>query len=570
MSSIARSLSVRFASLSALAIFLAACGGLPAATVAPTQPAAKPTTASAAAPAATAPAAASAATAPAAKPTAASAAAPGATAPAAAQTSPLKSSKDTLTVVFQANQGSLDPHFAATNQELLVIRNIYSSLLKYKPDTTELTGDLATSWDSSPDGLTYAFKLRQDVEWQKGFGHFTANDVKGSFDRLRAPETKSPFAGAISMLKEVQVVDEYTAKFILSQPYAAFPHLLTNYRAGPIVNVKAVQQFGKDYDWNPVGTGPYQFESGIPKQEAIVTAFDKYYGGVAPIKRVVTRTIPDINAQVVGLENGQYDMMYVAPEDPAVVGRLTGKGFVRTKFSRNLPEVLLMNVTVKPFDDLKVRQAIAYAIDRQQIIDLAYADAAKPWYSPVPEGFFGATTDVPKFEYDVKKSKQLLSDAGYPNGLDVTLNVYDTQKLASDVLSELLKQVGIRVTQEVLDQPTFIGRVIQNQGINFAMHCCVRQPDADIILSDMFSPKFRGAIYISHADLEAELAAARTELDVAKRQQMYVDLQKKIVNDVYMVPVAMVLDRAMQVGTLKGMPTVEALWGLDFTRLYFQ
>jgi peptide/nickel transport system substrate-binding protein len=482
----------------------------------------------------------------------------------------VKSSKDTLTIVFQANQGSLDGHFAATNQELLVTRNIYSSLLKYKPDTTELTGDLATSWDSTPDGLSYTFKLRQDVEWQKGFGHFTAADVKGSFDRLRAPETKSPFAGAISMLQEVQVVDDYTVKFILSQPYAAFPHLLTNYRDGPIINVKAVQQFGKDYDWNPVGTGPYQFESGVPKQEAIVTAFDKYYGGVAPVKRVVTRTIPDINAQVVGLENGQYDMMYVAPEDPAVAKRLTDKGFVRTKFSRNLPEVLLMNITVKPFDDLKVRQAIAYALDRQQLIDLVYADAAKPWYSPVPEGFFGATTDVPKFEHDVNKAKQLLTEAGYPSGLDVTLNVYDTQKLASDVLSEQLKQVGIRVTQEALDQPTFIGRVIQNQGINFAMHCCVRQPDADIILSDMFSPKYRGAIYISHADLEADLALARKELDVAKRQQMYVDLQKKILDDVEMIPVAMVLDRSMNVSSLKGMPSVEPLWGLDFTRLYFQ
>src|SRR5207249_604388 len=159
---------------------------------------------------------------------------------------------------------------------------------------------------------------------------------------------------------------------------------------------------------------------------------------------------------------------------------------------------------------------------------------------------------------------------GFPDGLDVTLNVYDTQKLASDVLSEQLKQVGIRVTEEVLDQPTFIGRVIQNQGINFALHCCVRQPDADIILSDMFSPKLRGAIYISHADLEADLAAARKELDVNKRQQMYVDLQKKIMNDVYMVPLAMLNDRAINVASLKGMPSVEAIWGLDLTRLYFQ
>jgi peptide/nickel transport system substrate-binding protein len=556
---------MRFASLCALALFVAACGGAAQPTAPPTQvPAAaatsvpqaqgKPTTAPAAAPAATSPAAAG---------------APAATAAPAAAGAP-KSSNDTLTIVFQPNQGSLDPHFAATNQEMLVIRNIYNGLLKYKADTTEIVGDLATSWDMTPDGLTYTFKLRQDVEWQKGFGHFTANDVKGSFDRVKSPETKSPFAGSISMLKEVQVVDDYTVKLILSEPYAAFPQLLTDYRAGPIVNVKAVQQFGKDYDWNPVGTGPYQLESGTPKQEAIVTANDKYFGGPPPIKKVITRTIPDVNAQVVGLENGQYDMLSQAPDDPAITKRLTDKGFVRAKFSRNLPEVLLMNITVKPFDDPKVRQAIAYAVDRQQIIDLALADVAKPWYSPVPEGFFGTTTDVPKYEHDVNKAKQLLAEAGYPNGVDVTMNVYDTQKGVSDVLLEQLKQVGIRATEEMLDQPTFIGRVIQNQGINFAAHCCQRQPDADIILSDMFSPKLRGAIYVSHADLESDLAAARRELDPTKRQQMYVDLQKKIMNDVLMVPLAMVNDRSMTVPTLKGMPTLEAIWGLDFTRLYFQ
>jgi ABC-type transport system substrate-binding protein len=195
---------------------------------------------------------------------------------------------------------------------------------------------------------------------------------------------------------------------------------------------------------------------------------------------------------------------------------------------------------------------------------------AKPWYSPVPEGYAYVANDLPRYDHDPAKAKQLLADAGYPNGLDVTLNVYDTQKLASDVIAEQLKEVGIRANEEVLDQPTFIGRVIQNQGINFALHCCVRQPDPDIILSDMFSPKLRGAIYISHADLESDLAAARKELDTTKRAQMYADLQKKIISDVMMIPLAMVSDRSMNTASLKGMPTLEALWGLDLTRLYFE
>jgi len=521
----------------------------------------------AAAPPAPAPTPPAAAQPPAAAPT--TAAAPAATAqPAAAQPTAAKpSGKDTLTIVFQANQGTLDPHFAATNQEMLIIRNVYNALLKYKPDSVELTGDLATSWDVSPDGLTYTFKLRQDVDWQKGFGHFTANDVKASFDRVKNPETKSPFAGSISMLKETQVVDDYTVKMILSEPYAAFPHLLTNYRAGPIVNMKAVQQFGKDYDWNPIGTGAYQFESGVPKQEAIIVASESYKGTPPAIKRVVTRTVPDVNAQVVGLENGQYDMQYLAPDDPVVVKRLEDKGFVRSLYSRNLPSQLLMNVTVKPFDDLRVRQAIASSIDRQQYVDLVYPGIGKPWYSPVPEGYSYVATDLPRYDKDVNKAKSLLAEAGYPSGLDLTMNVYDVQKTASDVIAEQLKQAGIRVKEEVLDQPTFIAAVVQDKGINFAVHCCVRQPDPDIILSDMFSPKGRGAIYISHADLETDLAAARKELDTKKREQLYAELQKKIIQDVLQIPLAMIPDRSMHVSSLKGMPKLEALWGLDLSRL---
>ncbi|MBV9172143.1 MAG: hypothetical protein JOZ81_18890 [Chloroflexi bacterium] len=147
--------------------------------------------------------------------------------------------------------------------------------------------------------------------------------------------------------------------------------------------------------------------------------------------------------------------------------------------------------------------------------------------------------------------------------------MYDTQKLASDVLSEQLKQVGIRVNEEVLDQPTFISRVVTDKGINFALHCCQRQPDPDIILSDMFSPKYRGAIYVSHADLENELAAARRELDTNKRAQLYADLQKKIANDVDMIPLAMVDAQVLSSASVKGFPSLEALWGMDLTRLSF-
>src|SRR5262249_14413998 len=118
-----------------------------------------------------------------------------------------KSTKDTLSIVSATHQATLDPHFAITTQDLLFTRNIYNALVKFKPNSIEFEPDLATSWTISKDGLEYTFKLRRDVEWQKGYGKFTAADVKGSFDRLLDPNTKSPFAGSMRMLKQAAVID---------------------------------------------------------------------------------------------------------------------------------------------------------------------------------------------------------------------------------------------------------------------------------------------------------------------------------------------------------------------------
>ena len=133
-----------------------------------------------------------------------------------------KTTKDTLNVVGATHQATLDPHFAITTQDLIFTRNIYNALVKFKPNSIEFEPDLATSWTVSRDGLEYTFKLRRDVEWQKGYGKLTAADVKGSFDRLLDPATKSPFAGSMRMLKEAVVVDDATVKLVLKEPYAGF------------------------------------------------------------------------------------------------------------------------------------------------------------------------------------------------------------------------------------------------------------------------------------------------------------------------------------------------------------
>ncbi|MBV9581650.1 MAG: ABC transporter substrate-binding protein [Chloroflexi bacterium] len=482
------------------------------------------------------------------------------------------SSQDTLTFVNGSPEGGLDPQFGGTDMEAIATRNIYSSLVKYKPNSTDFTGDLATSWDVSADGLQYTFHLRNDVDWQKGFGHLTANDVKYTLDRVRDPATHSPSAGLYVMIKDVQVLDDYTVRVDLTSAYSAFLHLLTNLRAGSILNQKAVEQYGADYAWNPVGTGPYQFVSYVPNRETVLELNDKYYGSPPSIKRLVIETVPDANAAIAGLETGTYDFLeQTSFYDPATVQRLKDEGYAAPLVNRYSPSVLLMNVTVPPWNDIRVRQAIAYAVDRQQYVDLAYPGMGKPWYSPVPEGYFGSTQDVPHYEHDVARAKELLTQAGYPNGLDMTFNVWDLVTLNSNVLAEQLKQVGIRAQLDVVDTPTFIQHVLNNQGVNFAVECCVNPPDADTILSQWFVAANHSGAYISkYPGVEDQLAAARVEPDATKRQQMYVDIQKKIMDDVAIIPLAMTYTRPIYKASLQGVPSVEPLYGYDLTQFSFQ
>lgn len=478
------------------------------------------------------------------------------------------STKDTLTVVAAPNQATLDPHFAITTQDVLFTRNIHSALVKFKPNSIDFEPDLATSWTVSRDGLEYTFKLRRDVEWQKGYGHFTAADVKASLERLLDPATKSPFAGSMRMLKEAQVVDDYTVKLVLKEPYAGFLYLLTPYRAGPIISARAAREKGASFAWDPVGTGPYVFESRIPNREGVIRANEKYFGGAPAIKKVVFKTVTDPNAQVLGLENGEYDLVYSLLRERAVVDRLKRAGFKETLVHRNLPQVLMMNVTVKPFDNLKVRQAIAHAIDRKQLIELAYNGIGEPWYSPVPKGYPYVTENVPRYEHDLARARQLLSEAGHGGGLELTMVNYDENKLGGEVLAEQLKPAGIKLNLEVLDQPTWLGRLFRNQGISFAIHCCVRQPDPDIWLTDAFTPT-GGALTVTKYNLEADLIPARRELDPKKREQMYHEIQRKLMREVPMIPLMMRPESMVHVPKLQGMPSLEPIWGLDLTRLTF-
>jgi ABC-type transport system substrate-binding protein len=354
---------------------------------------------------------------------------------------------------------SMDPAFFIVPPAEAVGLTLYNSLVRYKwhQDTIEVEPDLAERWEYSTDRKTLTFFLRKGVQFHKSFGEFTSADVKFHFDRLKDPNTKSPGLRESSLIDRIETPDPYTARFFLKTTSPNFLEALIAYRWGLIPSKKAIEQYGADYSKSPIGTGPYQLESWTPRQEIKFVANEQYFRGTPKIKRARLAVIPDETVQALAVQKGEvHGILVRAPEvfkivkdkpDVTVVGN-SGSAY-RGAF---------LNATKKPLSDVRVRRALAYAIDRPGLATALENMHTVAW-GIVPKGMFGYTDNVTKYTTDIARAKQLLVEAGYPNG-GFTLNVIlaSIDKTMSEVLSAAWAQIGVQTKIEILEAGAFSAR----------------------------------------------------------------------------------------------------------------
>jgi peptide/nickel transport system substrate-binding protein len=288
-----------------LVVFAAGAAGAVVAACAPSPPAPTPTQKPAApAPAPAAPAAKPAA--PPAAPAAAPAASPAAAAKPTGAAAPAPAPSGELVVALQTYR-TIDPATTTSIGDWVKMQALFNGLLRYKPGTVELEPDLAESWDISTDGKEYVFKLKKGIEFHKGFGEFTAEDVKFSIDRQRDPALKAVTASDLWMVDRVDVVDKYTAKFVLKNPFSPFlgaiafgrPHI------GVIVSKAAAEKLGNEnYAQHPIGTGPFVYDSEVPQQSTSFVRFDQYHGEKAKVARLKLLNMGDETTSGLAVEKG--------------------------------------------------------------------------------------------------------------------------------------------------------------------------------------------------------------------------------------------------------------------------
>lgn len=366
---------------------------------------------------------------------------------------------------------TIDPAYCSGFDAGEMAVKIFDGLVRFDYYSNNLVPNLAESWEVKNDNKTFIFKIRKGVKFHNG-RDLTAKDVKYTFDRLYDPETASPGTWVYDMivgtdaalnrktdgLKGVTVVDEYTVRFDLQYPFGLFlTHLTLPY--GLIVPEEEVAKWGDQFSQHPVGTGPWKFVEWKHDEKLVLGANEDYWQGRPYLDRVEYRVIPQALTRVAEFEAGTLDYITIPPQE---IKRWTGDPEWQPylhKMAELSSYYLALNDAFEPLDNPLVKKAIALAVDSKQITEAIFPEYV-PANDPIPEEMPGGI-DKAGLGYDPEKAKELLAEAGYPDGFDLEIWVSSEEKSVriGGVLQALLKRVGINVTLIKNDWSVFFSTV---------------------------------------------------------------------------------------------------------------
>ena len=471
------------------------------------------------------------------------------TATPAPEAGPVPGGKFVYAMSFEPD--SLDPH--KSGDAFTVCQFIGASLVARHPETGEYVPYLAESWTKSPDGLTYEFKLRKDVKFHDGTP-LTAQDYAYTFMRAIDPATKSPTAGQTLVgLKSAEAVDDYTLRLNMAMPNSVLMDSLSNTCYLQALPKAAVEKMGDDFGRNPIGAGPFKFKEWATGDKIVLERNPDFnwgpaftHGGAPYIDTVEFRIIPEYATRIAALESGDVDLADVETKDVKRVEDL-GKYRVYKSISPGSGIHVEMNSTRPPFDDLRVRQALNYAVDRNAIVQAVSNGLGVPLYGPLTPSTMGywPGAQYVGYQYDVAKAKALLTEAGYkPNAsgimekdgkpLAFTLLTYGTQGKTGEILQQQFKDIGVQVTLQNVEYGVLFQTLA---GGDFDMAIDVLGwPNAGVLFVMFHS----STIGLYNRSRVTSLDPAIGAMVVATTQEGFEktagDLQRAVVENAYTVP----------------------------------
>ncbi|HLN14580.1 MAG TPA: ABC transporter substrate-binding protein [bacterium] len=361
---------------------------------------------------------------------------------------------DTFVVSQGTEPNSLDPA-VGTGPFQGIINAIFDGLVQWN-EKGEIVPALATSWSVATDGRTWTFVLRSGVKFHDGTP-FTSAAVKATIDHINDKSVPATRRGNYQLIKDVATPDDHTVRFTTDPPNPDFALLMADGSA-KIVSPTALRTYGQDFGRHPVGTGAFAFEEWVPNDHASATANPDYWGPKPRVRRFVYRPIPEAAARVVVLKTGEADVVLdLPPADIDALKQETGLT-ARATPAAEIAE-LEPAQTKAPLHDVRVRRALNMAIDKDAIIRGIMKGYAIPLNSPGIPGIWGSYNFAP-VKYDPVAAKNLLAEAGYPNGMDLTINITDGRWAGDTQVVEAVQGywtlIGLRVVVHSMDFATLL------------------------------------------------------------------------------------------------------------------
>lgn len=452
---------------------------------------------------------------------------------------------DTVVVGMEAEPPNLDPQQYSGVHSMRVIRRMFEGLTRQKDESTQVEPGLAESWTVSPDGLVYTFKVRSGIKFHDGTP-LDANAVKFTFDRVLNKEHAaykwgkwSFVVGNTAMIKAVEVVDPTTVRFTLKFPHTPFLVRLADVSTS-IVSPKAVMDLKEGFPNQPVGTGPFRFESWDRGNRIVLRRSEQYWSTKARPERLVYRFIIEPRARVTELLTGNVDLIVAVHPDAVAQIQASAKTTVHRQTGIHFWYLGLNNDRGALFDK-RVRQAIAYALDKEAIARDILKGTATVAHGPVNPGTWASEPNVKKYPHDPARAKALLSEAGFPNGLDIAFWVPESgsgMQIPVDmgtVIQAQLARAGIRAKITIIEWAAFLARLRTGEQEMFANSWLAGTEDPDVIFSFLFHSSaipFPNRAHYRNPALDKIIEEARSTLDVKRRTELYRRAQLIVTEDV--------------------------------------
>ncbi len=467
-----------------------------------------------------------------------------------------------VTVGISQDLDSLDPHRALSAGTSEVLFNIFEGLVKASPDGG-VRPAVASDYQISEDKTTYTFTLREGVQFHSG-KPVTIEDVRYSLQRCAGSENDgTPLMSAFSNVKSIETPDESHVVVTLKEPSMEFLYSLT----AAIIP----ENSGKTIATNPVGTGPFQFVSYAPQQNMVTRRFENYWGDKAYLEQVTYQIIQNTQTLVMGLQGGSLDMVIHLPN--TVSGQVKDK-FTVHQDTMKLVQALYLNNSVKPLDDVRVRQAIYYAVDVQQIIDFVCDGAGvatgTSMYPAYTKYFLPELAQT--YQRDLTRAKELLRQAGYENGFTLTITVpsnYEQHVQTAEVLEQQLGEIGIRVEIQPVEWETWVSDIYR--GRNYMSTVCgisASDMTAREMLIRYVSDNQKNFINFHSEDYDKAVNGALASLDDAEQTELYLEAERILNREAASIWLQDLCDLVVTVPGLEGL-TFYRTYVLDMSTVYY-